>query len=42
MFNGTLRMNLDPEGLTSDDIIFKLIEDAQLKELIEKDPKGLY
>ena len=41
MFTGTLRFNLDPEGIVEDDRIIELLKDAQLEELLNKDPKGL-
>ena len=42
MFTGTLRMNLDPEELVSDERITELLKEAMLDGLLTKDPKGLY
>ena len=41
MFTGTLRFNLDPEGLVSDDRIIDLLREAKLEDLLNKDPKGI-
>jgi ABC-type transport system involved in cytochrome bd biosynthesis fused ATPase/permease subunit len=41
MFTGTLRFNLDPEGIVEDERIIKLMKEAQLEEFMLKDPKGL-
>ena len=41
MFTGTLRFNLDPEGIVEDERIIELLKEAQLEDLMLKDPKGL-
>ena len=42
MFTGTLRFNLDPEGIVEDERIIQLLKEAQLEDLmLNKDPKGL-
>lgn len=42
MFTGTLRFNLDPEEKTSDERIVELLREANLDDLLAKDPKGIY
>ena len=42
MLTGTLRFNLDPENLVSDERIIELIKEAKLGELVNKDPKGVF
>eukprot|EP00347_Sterkiella_histriomuscorum_P019725 403340529 len=42
MFTGTLRFNLDPENRTPDDRIIELLKEANLEDMINKDPKGIY
>lgn len=37
LFNGTLRFNLDPQGLFSDDVIEELLRDAGLQEVIDRE-----
>ena len=41
MFTGTLRFNLDPEGIVEDERIIQLLKEAQLEDFMAKDPKGL-
>ena len=41
MFTGTLRFNLDPMGLVSDQRIYEVLNQAQLDDLLQKDPLGL-
>ena len=41
MFTGTLRFNLDPEGILEDERIIQLLKEAQLEDFIAKDSKGL-
>lgn len=41
MFNETLRFNLDPDNLNTDDRIIDLLHKAGLETLISRDPKGL-
>jgi len=41
MFSGTLRFNLDPEGLASDEDIMDLLTKAQLDNVLYNDSKGL-
>lgn len=41
MFTGTLRFNIDPEGLVSDDEIIEVLQKAQLENVLNSDPKGL-
>jgi ABC-type transport system involved in cytochrome bd biosynthesis fused ATPase/permease subunit len=41
MFTGTLRFNLDPENIVEDERIIELLKEAQLEDLLLKDPKGL-
>ena len=41
MFTGTLRFNLDPEGIVEDERIIELLKEAQLEDFMLKDPKGL-
>lgn len=41
MFTGTLRFNLDPEGLATDDRIFGVLGKAQLNDLLARDERGL-
>jgi len=41
MFTGTLRFNLDPENLSTDEEIIKILEAGQLNGLLENNPKGL-
>ena len=41
MFTGTLRFNLDPEGVIPDERIIELLNEAKLDNLLAKDPKGL-
>lgn len=41
MFTGTLRFNLDPESLTTDDRIFGVLGKAQLNDLLARDERGL-
>jgi ABC-type multidrug transport system fused ATPase/permease subunit len=41
MFTGTLRFNLDPEGIVEDERIISLLKEAQLEDFMAKDPKGL-
>ena len=38
MFTGTLRFNLDPENQYSDEKILEVLKEAQLDDLLEKDP----
>ena len=41
MFTGTLRFNLDPEGVCDDDEIIALLRRAELGDILDGDPKGL-
>jgi hypothetical protein len=41
MFTGTLRFNLDPEGLVSDEKITMLLIEAQLENILFGNPLGL-
>ena len=41
MFTGTLRFNLDPENKTSDRRILEVMREAQLEDMLRKDPEGL-
>ena len=41
MFAGTLRFNLDPEGLVADEVIESLLLQAQLQNILHGDPLGL-
>jgi len=41
LFTGTLRFNLDPENLVSDDRIIELLYNAKLEDLLSKDQAGL-
>lgn len=41
LFTGSLRMNLDPSGLHSDEELWKVIEDVEMKETIEMLPRKL-
>lgn len=41
IFTGTLRFNLDPEGIVSDARIIDLLKAAQLHEVLAKSDKGL-
>jgi ABC-type transport system involved in cytochrome bd biosynthesis fused ATPase/permease subunit len=41
MFTGTLRFNLDTEGIVEDERIISLLKEAQLEDFLAKDPKGL-
>lgn len=41
MFKGTLKFNLDPENKNTDEEIYKIIEQAQLQELVDSDPAGI-
>ncbi|CAI2360453.1 unnamed protein product [Moneuplotes crassus] len=41
LFNGTLRFNLDPEGIHSDSELLDLVSQASLDKLVERDAKGL-
>ena len=36
LFNGSLRLNLDPKNIYSDDQIWRVVEKVQLRDLIEK------
>ena len=38
MFTGTLRFNLDPEGKVADDRILDVMKEAQLEDMLNKDP----
>ena len=42
IFSGTLKFNLDPEEKCNDQRIMELLRAAQLDELLNKDPRGLY
>ena len=42
LFSGTLRNNLDPFEMYSDQQIWKALENAHLKEFVEKLDKKLY
>lgn len=37
LFNGTLRFNLDPQNLYSDEVIEELLRDAGLQEVVERE-----
>ena len=41
MFTGTLRFNLDPEGVCEDAEIVRLLRLAELTSILESDQKGL-
>ena len=41
MFTGTLRFNLDPEGVVPDSEIVSLLQAAQLENILYGDSKGL-
>ena len=41
LFNGTLRFNLDPQGIYSDQDLLELTSQAALDKLIARDDKGL-
>ena len=41
LFQGTLRFNLDPESVATDEELFQLIKRAKMTDLLERDPKGL-
>jgi ATP-binding cassette, subfamily C (CFTR/MRP), member 2 len=41
LFTGTLRFNLDPEGIHSDEELRELTSQAALDKLIYRDEKGL-
>ena len=41
LFNGTLRFNLDPQGIYTDDELLELTSQAALDKLIARDDKGL-
>lgn len=41
MFTGTLRFNLDPQGIVPDSEIINLLHEAQLQNLLESSPDGL-
>ena len=41
MFTGTLRFNLDPEDKVEDHRIIEVMKEAQLEEILQKDPLGL-
>jgi ABC-type transport system involved in cytochrome bd biosynthesis fused ATPase/permease subunit len=42
MFTGTLRFNLDPEGLVHDQEIVSLLIKAELESILKSSDKGLY
>ena len=41
MFNGTLRFNIDPYEQASEEEIIKILNQAQLQNLLDADPDGL-
>ena len=41
LFTGTLRFNLDPEGVATDERILKVMRQAQLNDVLAKDSLGL-
>ena len=41
MFTGTLRFNLDPKGLYTNQRIIEVLKAAKLDTLLQKDPLGL-
>jgi ABC-type multidrug transport system fused ATPase/permease subunit len=41
LFEGTLKFNLDPSGTASEEEILRLVKDAQLTKLLERDDLGL-
>jgi ATP-binding cassette subfamily C (CFTR/MRP) protein 1 len=41
LFNGSLRFNLDPQGMYSDQDLIELANQASLEKLINRDDKGL-
>jgi len=41
MFTGTLRFNLDPDSLNSDDRIKEILHKAQLDDLLGRDDREL-
>jgi ATP-binding cassette subfamily C (CFTR/MRP) protein 2 len=41
MFTGTLRFNLDPDGVCSDERVKQILHKAQLDDLMDRDVKGL-
>ena len=41
MFKGTLHFNVDPIGKTSDEEIIRLLKEAGLDTLLERDEKGI-
>ena len=40
LFSGTIRSNLDPTSSHSDHFLWKVLEKAHLKSLVESNPKG--
>lgn len=41
MFKETLRFNIDPDSTHSNDRIIDLLKEANLEDLINKDPLGI-
>jgi len=41
MFNGTLRFNLDPERVATEEEIIELLGKAQLDSVLYSNPEGL-
>jgi ATP-binding cassette, subfamily C (CFTR/MRP), member 2 len=41
MFTGTLRFNLDPDSLNTDERIYEILNKAQLDDLLSRDDKRL-
>jgi ABC-type multidrug transport system fused ATPase/permease subunit len=41
LFSGTIRSNLDPTSSHSDNFLWKVLEKAHLKSLVESNPNGL-